>query len=430
MADPPISERHKPHFHRIAPVKEGCRAATTAPITISTALNNGDSLDGVTLATGDRVLVKDQSTDSQNGIYVVGVTPVRAYDLSTDDPSYGFLIWVRQGSTNAETLWANTNTAAPTVGSTPITFAAASGGGGLPSPSTTGDLIVWDGAAWVILPAGADGDVLTADSGDPNGLSYQTPGSGATITTKDEGSTLSGTVTTLDFTGAGVTASGSGATTTVNIPGGGGAAVQYPALKPGTPTYDFAGSALDGAFSAHSSGGSFATTDCLTQAEDWMGSALEMQYSAQMGGLYVSHADADLDFSIGGLRIKGMLNPVMMVGIAALNSAGTGVGVLAYADGSCYLATITTWNYVANSDSWGGQGIGTGTETHGDWWFRLKRVSGTWTAYASKSGRTWDKTFATRSDSITVDRLFVGMLYNTGSTYSGRITLDYLDVAV
>jgi hypothetical protein len=50
--------------------------------------------------------------------------------------------------------------------------------------------------------------------------SWQTVGSG-TITTKDEGSTLSSTVTTLDFVGAGVTASGSGAMTTVTIPGGG-----------------------------------------------------------------------------------------------------------------------------------------------------------------------------------------------------------------
>jgi hypothetical protein len=269
-------------------------------------------------------------------------------------------------------------------------IAAAAGGSSLPTPSAVGDLIVWDGSDWIILPAGTDGDVLTADSGATEGLSYQTPTGG----------------------------------------GGGGGTMQYPALKPATPTYDFDGASLDGAFSAHSSQGSFATTDCMTQGEDWIGSSLEMQYSAQMGGLYVTHADADLDFSIGGLRIKGMLNPVMMVGIAALNSAGTGVGVLAYADGSCYLATITTWNYVANSDSWGGHGIGTGTESQGDWWFRLKRVSGTWTAYASKSGRTWDKTFATRSDSITVDRLFVGMLYNTGSTYYGRLTLDYFQVDV
>jgi hypothetical protein len=50
---------------------------------------------------------------------------------------------------------------------------------------------------------------------------YSGGGGGTTITTQDEGSTLSTTVTTLNFTGAGVTASGSGATTTIDIPGGG-----------------------------------------------------------------------------------------------------------------------------------------------------------------------------------------------------------------
>ena len=62
-------------------VKDSCVAATTANITISTALNNGDTLDGVSLSTGDRVLVKNQNTSSQNGIYVVGASPARADDL-------------------------------------------------------------------------------------------------------------------------------------------------------------------------------------------------------------------------------------------------------------------------------------------------------------------------------------------------------------
>ncbi len=127
MAAPPIAERHKPHFHRKAPVLESVRVATTANITIATALNNGDTLDGITLATDDRVLVKDQSTGSQNGIYVVGVTPVRDYDQSTEDPAFGFLVRVRQGTANAGTLWANTNTSAPTIDTTALTFAQVSG---------------------------------------------------------------------------------------------------------------------------------------------------------------------------------------------------------------------------------------------------------------------------------------------------------------
>jgi hypothetical protein len=155
MAAPPIIERHLPHFHRRAPFLEKCRAATTAPITISTALNNGDTLDGVTLATGDRVLVKDQGTASQNGIYEVGVSPARSYDVSTDDPNYGFLVFVTSGTANAGTLWENTNTSVPTIGSTSLTFSQTSGGSGITFP----DLGYFD-----VKTYGAVGDGSTDDT--------------------------------------------------------------------------------------------------------------------------------------------------------------------------------------------------------------------------------------------------------------------------
>jgi hypothetical protein len=62
--------------------KDNVRVATTAEITISTDLNSGDTIDGVTLADGDRVLVKNQTTTpAENGIYVVGATPVRSDDM-------------------------------------------------------------------------------------------------------------------------------------------------------------------------------------------------------------------------------------------------------------------------------------------------------------------------------------------------------------
>ena len=83
-------------------VKQSCQVATTANITIATALNSGDSIDGVTLANGDRVLVKDQSTATQNGIYVVGDTPVRADDLAAGADAAGAFTFVEQGSVNAD----------------------------------------------------------------------------------------------------------------------------------------------------------------------------------------------------------------------------------------------------------------------------------------------------------------------------------------
>lgn len=168
MAAPPITERHYPHFHKRVPVLERVRAATTANITISTALNNGDVLDGVTLATGDRVLVKDQSTANQNGTYVVGVTPVRDYDVSTDDPNFTYLVLVAEGTANAGTIWKNTNTTAPTVGSTSITYTQITSGSGLTDPMTTrGDIIVRNASnVTARLGIGAAGKILSSDGTD------------------------------------------------------------------------------------------------------------------------------------------------------------------------------------------------------------------------------------------------------------------------
>jgi hypothetical protein len=99
------------------------RVATTANITISTALNNGDTLDGVTLATGDRVLVKNQSSASQNGIYVVGASPARANDYSTWAAHPGAIVSVAEGTAGADTIWQCTSNEGGTLESTSITWA-------------------------------------------------------------------------------------------------------------------------------------------------------------------------------------------------------------------------------------------------------------------------------------------------------------------
>jgi hypothetical protein len=111
-------------------VKDSCVAATTANITISTALNNGDTLDGVTLSTNDRVLVKNQSTASQNGIYVVGSSPARAADLAAGANAAGFFTFVEQGTVNADNGFVCTsNSGSAVVGTNNLTIAQFSGAG-------------------------------------------------------------------------------------------------------------------------------------------------------------------------------------------------------------------------------------------------------------------------------------------------------------
>tara|TARA_R100000231_G_scaffold91014_1_gene68678 strand:+ start:3600 stop:4907 length:1308 start_codon:yes stop_codon:yes gene_type:complete len=111
-------------------VKDSVVAATTANITISTALNNGDTLDGVTLANGDRILVKNQSTQTQNGIYVVGSPPVRAADLAFGSNAAGFFTFVEQGTVNGENGFVCTsNNGSAVVGTNNLTIAQFSGAG-------------------------------------------------------------------------------------------------------------------------------------------------------------------------------------------------------------------------------------------------------------------------------------------------------------
>ena len=111
-------------------VKDSCVAATTGNITISTALNNGDTLDGVTLSTNDRVLVKDQSTASQNGIYIVGSSPARADDLAAGSDAAGMFTFVEQGTVNADNGFVCTsNKGSAVVGTNNLTFAQFSGAG-------------------------------------------------------------------------------------------------------------------------------------------------------------------------------------------------------------------------------------------------------------------------------------------------------------
>ena len=106
-------------------------AATTANVDLSTGLEAGDVIDGVTLVAGDRVLVKNQSTTSENGIYIASTSgvAVRASDYNTAseiDP--GDFFFVTGGTNYDNTGWVQT-AVVTTLGTDPITFEQFSGAG-------------------------------------------------------------------------------------------------------------------------------------------------------------------------------------------------------------------------------------------------------------------------------------------------------------
>jgi hypothetical protein len=101
-----------------------CRAASTANVVIATALENGDTLDGVTLATSDRVLLKNQTTASENGVYTVVASGSASRDTEYDVISElaGQLVIIQEGTVNADTIYLCTTDTSATLGSSSITF--------------------------------------------------------------------------------------------------------------------------------------------------------------------------------------------------------------------------------------------------------------------------------------------------------------------
>jgi hypothetical protein len=107
-------------------VKGSCRAATVANITLSGA----QTIDGVAVIAGDRVLVKDQSTAANNGIYVVAAGSwSRAADADTWAELVGAFTFVEDGTVNDNSGWVCTSAPGGTLGVTAVVFEQFSGAG-------------------------------------------------------------------------------------------------------------------------------------------------------------------------------------------------------------------------------------------------------------------------------------------------------------
>ena len=182
-------------------VKASVRAATTANITLS----NTQTIDGVALSVGDRVLVKNQSTGSQNGIYVVASgswTRATDFDNSPDiEVSPGTFFFVEEGTTQADNGYVVSNDTAITIGTTAITFSQFSGAGqitagaGLTKSGNTLDVV---GTADRITVATDSVDIASTYVGQ---TSITTLGTIAT-------GTWNGTVVTGQYGGTGVANTG------------------------------------------------------------------------------------------------------------------------------------------------------------------------------------------------------------------------------
>ena len=147
--------------------KASVLVATTANITLSGV----QTIDGVSAVVGSRVLVKDQSTGSQNGIYVAASsTWARAADADAFSELVSAAIFVEKGSVSADTSYICTNDSGGTLGSTSVVWTQFGVGGG--------------GGGWL----GEGGDTPEGNSGDIIRINQQTLNNSVTMVATDNGS--------------------------------------------------------------------------------------------------------------------------------------------------------------------------------------------------------------------------------------------------
>lgn len=106
-------------------VKASVRVATTAAGTLATSFANGQTVDGIVLATGDRILIKNQASAQENGIYTVNASgaPTRATDMDAWAEVPGSFTFVEVGTANADTGWVATADQGGTLNTTAIPWA-------------------------------------------------------------------------------------------------------------------------------------------------------------------------------------------------------------------------------------------------------------------------------------------------------------------
>jgi hypothetical protein len=202
-------------------VKASVRAATTVAGTLASSFANGSVIDGVTLATGDRILIKNQATGSENGIYTVNASgaPTRALDANvSSEVTAGMFVFVSEGTANGNDGYVLTTDDTITLGTTALTFTQFSGAGTYTAsngvlltgsnftfePLSTGGLQTAGGGASIKLAtnSGAATDANGFAIGAGNGITVgtNTISVDATVVARKYSQTLSTSATTYTIT--------------------------------------------------------------------------------------------------------------------------------------------------------------------------------------------------------------------------------------
>lgn len=366
--------------------------APFSSVKLKTTANHGlsslSAIDGVTPVAGDRILVASQSTASQNGVYVAAAG---GWTRATDaDQSAEFQparqVFVQQGATFANTGWAVSSAANPTVGTDPISFTQVSGaasyvaGNGL---SLTGNTFAVVGTAGRVTVSGSGVDLASGvvTAGTYTKLTVDTYGrvtTGATATPGDIGAqpadaTLTAlasyntngllTQTAADtFTGRTLT----GTAGRVTVSNGNGVS--------GNPTIDLATSGVSagtytsvtvdtyGRVTSGSTASAATVTDTAQNGEASAIAICRAVYSSGADAVKLANANSSATTNVVGL-------------VSALSIASSATGAIAFA--GVLTATAVQWDAVTGQS---------GGLTPGATYFLSNTTNGALTTTAPTSG--------------------------------------------
>ena len=144
----------QPDEIKLLDIKESCRVATTANINLS----GEQSIDGVSIISGDRVLVKDQTNAVDNGIYICSSGDwLRAEDFDNGTVSSGAFTFIEEGTTYDNNGFILSNSEPVSVGTTELSFVQFTGTGEI----TAGTGLTKTGNELDVI--GGDGIIANAD---------------------------------------------------------------------------------------------------------------------------------------------------------------------------------------------------------------------------------------------------------------------------
>ena len=371
-------------------VKQSVKVATVANRTLS-ELEAGQAVDGYTLVEGDRILIKEQSTASENGIYTVNSSgaPTRAADANvSSEVTAGLFVFVEQGSTLADTGWVLSTDGTITLGTTGLSFVQFSSAGQVTAGDgitrtgnvlsaklkSNGGLVIESGNIAVDLGAASiTGTLAVGDGGTGattlTGYVYGNATGAMTASATIPGSAITGA---MDNVTVGATTRASGAFTTLAANGAVTMTVGTASTSTGTGTLVVTGGVgVSGAVTSGSVGtGAVDASGAVTMTQGTASTSTGTGTLVVTGGVGVSGAVTSGSVGTGAVAASGAVT--MTAGTA---STSTGTGTLVVTGGVGVSGQVTAAN-VAITDGFNtGVSLGANSWSTGELIVRSEIVS-------------------------------------------------------